>query len=272
MILPKMYITDTEDAILGDFAKCFDNVESTNFPSLKKNEDNTPVILRGLTQRKLIHLCDTQKRDYYYIDTGYLGNLQKRKEWHRIVKNNVQNMIPNYDLPEDRFLKLPNAESNLRFRGWKKFDGPVLVVTPSAKPCIFYGIDRDEWVEKTVAELKKHTDRKIIVRDKVGRVLRVGDNSVPVQLVNEKIHCLVTYNSIAAVEALSCGVPAIATAPGSASKLCTKNISDIESPFYPDEDKVVAWQNWLAYCQYTPKEMSDGTAIRLIEELHAKAQ
>ena len=267
--MPKIYITDSTDAIVGDFTQSFDEVESTNYANLKNNQDNTPVILRGLTERKVIRLCEKQKRDYYYIDTGYMGNLQKRKDWHRIVKNDVQNMKPKYDLPADRFLQLPHAISNLRFKGWKKFNGPILVVTPSAKPCMFYGIDRDEWVEETITEIKKHTDRQIIIRDKAGRVERVGNNSVPVQLVNERIHCLVTYNSIAAVEAISTGVPAIATAPGAADALCTKNISDIESPYYPDEEKVMAWQNWLAYCQYTPKEMNNGTAIALIEEINA---
>ena len=267
--MPKIYITDSTDAIVGDFTQSFDEVESTNYANLKNNQDKTPVILRGLTERKVIRLCEKQKRDYYYIDTGYMGNLQKRKDWHRIVKNDVQNMKPKYDLPADRFLQLPHAISNLRFKGWKKFNGPILVVTPSAKPCMFYGIDRDEWVEETITEIKKHTDRQIIIRDKAGRVERVGNNSVPVQLVNERIHCLVTYNSIAAVEAISTGVPAIATAPGAADALCTKNISDIESPYYPDEEKVMAWQNWLAYCQYTPKEMNNGTAIALIEEINA---
>jgi len=267
--MPKIYITDSTDAIVGDFTQSFDEVESTNYANLKDNQDNTPVILRGLTERKVIRLCEKQKRDYYYIDTGYMGNLQKRKDWHRIVKNDVQNMKPKYDLPADRFLQLPHAISNLRFKGWKKFNGPILVVTPSAKPCMFYGIDRDEWVEETIIEIKKHTDRQIIIRDKAGRVERVGNNSVPIQLVNERIHCLVTYNSIAAVEAISTGVPAIATAPGAADALCTKNISDIESPYYPDEEKVIAWQNWLAYCQYTPKEMNNGTAIALIEEINA---
>lgn len=268
MISSKIYITDSSDAIVGDFTKPFYDVESTNYASLKNNNNNTPVIVRGLTERKVIRLCEKQKRDYYYIDTGYIGNLQKRKDYHRVVKNDVQNMIPRYDLPEDRFLQLPLARENIRFRGWKKFNGPILVVTPSSKPCIFYGIDRDTWVEETIAEIKKYTDRQIIIRDKAGRVERVGNNSVPVQLINEQIHCLVTYNSIAAVEAIGAGVPAIATAPGAASELCTKNISDIESPFYPDEDKVVAWQNWLAYCQYTPSEMNDGRAIRIIEEIN----
>jgi hypothetical protein len=48
--------------------------------------------------------------------------------------------------------------------------------------------------------------------------------------------------------------------------LCTKNISDIENPYRPDPDKVVAWQNWLAYCNFNTRELEDGTALAIIEE------
>jgi hypothetical protein len=89
---------------------------------------------------------------------------------------------------------------------------------------------------------------------------------VPAQIDREKIYALVTYNSIAATEAISSGIPAIATAPGAADALCTKNISDIENPYRPDPDKVVAWQNWLAYCNFNTRELEDGTALAIIEE------
>ena len=44
------------------------------------------------------------------------------------------------------------------------------------------------------------------------------------------------------------------------------HISDIENPYRPDPDKVVAWQNWLAYCNFNTRELEDGTALALIEE------
>ena len=154
----------------------------------------------------------------------------------------------------------------MRFKGWKKYDGPILVVTPSEKPCMFYGITRDQWLEETMAELKKHTDRPIVIRDKAGRVDRVGNNSVPAQIDRERIYALVTYNSIAATEAISSGIPAVATAPGAADELCTKKISDIENPYYAEDEKVVRWQNWLAYCNFNTTELANGKALALLEE------
>lgn len=265
MILPETYITDANDMIVACWIRSFKHVQTTGHKKLINIENKIPVSVRGMTERKIIKLCEKQKRDYYYIDTGYMGNLQKRKDYHRVVKNNVQNMIPRYDLPDDRLNRI--GSRSLRFDGWKKLDGPILIVTPSDKPCNFYGIDRDRWVADTVKEIQKYTDRQLIIRDKGLRRERLGDNSVPSQLIRDNIHCLVTYNSIAATEAISTGVPAIALAPGAADELCTKKISDIENPYYPDEEKVIAWQNWLAYCNYTTNELSNGTALGIIEEL-----
>jgi len=258
-------ITDENDAIVKCLIQSFKDVHYSGFQDFHKFNKEIPVVLRGMTERKAIRTAEKQGRDYFYIDTGYMGNLNKRKNWHRVVKNNVQNMTPRYDLPADRFNSID--DNNLRFTGWKKMDGAILVVTPSQKPCSFYGIDRDVWVEETIKELVKHTDRPILIRDKGLRRERLNDNSVPAQLVRQQIHCLVTYNSIAATEAISAGVPAIALAPGAAGELCTKKISDIENPYYPDEEKVIAWQNWLAYCQYTTQELESGFALDLIRDL-----
>jgi len=267
---PECFVADSSDAISKLLTNCFEKVIPTSLKELQLDEwhTNTPIVVRGLTERKIMRFCLKTGRTFYYIDTGYMGNLQKRKDWHRVVKNDVQHFTPRYDLPEDRFMRLPGANEKLRFRGWKNHDGPILVVTPSEKPCMYYGITRDQWLFDTMQELKKHTDRKIIVRDKVGRVMRVGDNSVPAQIDRDQIYALVTYNSIAATEAISSGIPAIATAPGAADALCTKNIADIENPYRADHDKVVAWQNWLAYCNFSTAELENGTALSIIEELN----
>jgi len=261
-----MLIFDHTDSIL-DLWRQGTNGTHSHLEQLHLIDKSVPIAIRGMTKRKIMARCQQEGRDYYYIDTGYLGNLGKRKDYHRVVKNNVQNMTPRYDLPDDRFQRIPDYTNLLRFAGWKKLDGPILVVTPSDKPCNFYGIDRDRWVADTVAEIQKYTDRQIIIRDKGLRRDRLRDNSVPSQLIRDNIHCLVTYNSIAATEAISTGVPAIALAPGAADELCTKKISDIENPYYPDEEKVIAWQNWLAYCNYATRELENGTALGIIEEL-----
>ena len=42
-----------------------------------------------MTKRKEIWKC-WETGEFFYIDNGYMGNLMKRKEYYRVVKNNIQ--------------------------------------------------------------------------------------------------------------------------------------------------------------------------------------
>jgi hypothetical protein len=240
------------------------------YKELKNYSSDIPVIFRSMAQRKTVATCLEQGRDFYYIDTGYLGNLDKRKDWHRVVKNGMQHFSVRYDLSEDRFNLITKGQEYVRFSKWRKDGDNILIVTPSDKPCSFYGISRTEWLENTIKELIKHTDRKIIIRDKGLRKDRIGTKSIYNQFKEDSIYAVVTYNSIAATESIGYGIPCFTLAPNSADMFCLKDLSKIESPLYEDEDKVKKWQHWLGYCQYTPNEMVDGTVFKLIKEYDLK--
>ena len=80
-------------------------------------------------------------------------------------------------------------------------------------------------------------DRPVIVRDKVNRRDRVGAGSIYNQL-DDDIFAVVTYNSIAATEAIGYGIPCFTLAPNAADEFCEKNLTLIETPMYADKDKV----------------------------------
>jgi hypothetical protein len=221
---------------------------------------NSPILIRSMSKRKLIHDCWKKNHTFYYMDSGYVGNYKSSinphgwKLWHRIVKNNIQhnNII---DRPDDR---------------WHKLDYPIhqqkqgihiLLVTPSEKPCKFYGIVRDTWVHNTVAEIKKYTDRPIRIRDKVARQARIN------RTIFEDLkdcHALVTYQSIAAVESVLHGVPAFTLAPTAADPVCDKDLSCIENPTRQEKDKIYKWACHLAYSQFHIEEFKDGSAYRTL--------
>lgn len=265
-----MLAIDKNDAIVSCLASYNNATFVSTYKDLKNYDNNIPVIFRSMAQRKTVQVCEKTNRNYFYIDTGYYGNLEKRKDWHRIVKNGMQHSQPRYDLSDNRFLKIIENKDYIKFKKWKKTGSSILVVTPSDKPCLFYGIDRNVWVKETIEELKKHTDKNIIVRDKGLRRERIGNNSIYQQFSEDNIYAVVTYNSIAATEAIGAGIPAFTLAPNAADLFCLKDLSKIETPLYEDESKVIKWQHWLGYCQYTPEEMSNGTAMRLIEEYDLK--
>jgi hypothetical protein len=216
----------------------------------------TPVVLRGITKRKQMEACRQAGRDFYYIDTGYFGN-GKKKLYHRITKNDVQWFGPIIERPGDR-LDVTGVRPK-KMRPGKN----ILIAPPSQKLLNNYDIILEEWLEQTQAEIRKYTDRPIVIREKQGRSTRVNDDTMEMAL-DRDVHCLVTFSSIAAGEALLHGKPAITLGPNAAAPLCSHSVSEIETLRIPNRDEVEAWARHIAYCQFTEVEMRDGTAWRIL--------
>ena len=125
--------------------------------------------------------------------------------------------------------------------------------------------DPETWVQQTIARLKLLTDRPIEVRMKPRRGDRVTHNSIEAALADD-VHCLITYNSIAATEAIFAGKPAIALGPNAASVICPTDLSKVESLITPSKDDVEAFARHLSYCQFSYGELQNGTAWRILNE------
>ena len=259
------YVFDKQDEILQHWVRGLGCLYLP-YESISKLPIENTVSFRSLAKRKIIADCKKSGRTFYYIDTGYVGNLIKKKLWHRIVKNDVQHSTV-FDVPDDRWKKIKAKSPELEFVEWRKNNrGKILLVTPSEKPCKYYEIDRDRWVKDTIETLKQYTDREIIVRDKGARHERVGAGSVPWYLIKEKIYATVTYQSIAAIESVCVGVPAFTMQKTAADSVTSQDLSKIESPYYPPKEQVEKWQHWLAYCQYHIRELGSGQAVKIMEK------
>ena len=220
--------------------------------------NNSPVVIRGIAKRKQIHTCWETKRDFYYIDTGYFGN-GKRKLYHRITKNHLQNIYPIINRPRDRLMATGYKPCKFK-RG-----SDILICPPSAKVMKFYDLDLDQWMEETLLELKKHTDRNIVIRLKQSREVRMHTDTLE-DALSKDVHCLITFNSIAATEALLLGKPAITLGPNAAHFLCKHSLADVEDLYTPTLDEVEEWAANLAYSQFTELEMRNGYAWSILNE------
>ena len=228
--------------------------------------DGLTPVLRGILKYKIMQKCLADNKDFYYVDSGYVGNNISRlnrmgnKLYHRIVRNDLQHktITPR---PADRWQALDVVLQP------RKFGRKIIVATPDEKPCRYYGIDQQQWVEQTVAELKKYTDRPIEIRHRAPkRIDRVSTAPLSTVLANN-VHALVTYNSIAAVESIFAGVPAFVLAPTHvAEPVASKDLSQIENPVWANRDTLDAWCHSMAYGQYHVRELRDGTAFRMMQE------
>ena len=123
----------------------------------------------------------------------------------------------------------------------------------------------EEWTKQIVAQLKDITDRPIQVRLKPNRTHRITGNSIE-EALEKDIHCLITYNSIAALEALNFGKPAIALGPNCASIVCNTKLEEVENLHTPDKDEMTALMAHLSYCQFSRNELMNGFAWDTVNE------
>ena len=234
-------------------------------------EDNPEagIVLRGIMKYKIMDRCRQDGREFRFMDSGYFGNRLGPKNphgwkwWHRIVPNDLQHdaIIPR---PPDRWQRM-----GLTLQPWRRTGRRVLVVVPDEKACTVYGTTVDLWLAQTLAAITVNTDRPVVVRERTADPdARTRDPATSFSAaLADDVHAVITFNSVAATEAVMAGVPAFVTAPCNAARpVANLDLAQIDAPWYPDPDLVYAWACHLAYGQFHNDEMSDGTALRILDQ------
>ena len=235
-----------------------------------------PSVFRGVVKRKHIYQHWQDKKDFYYMDTGYFGNFTSlgnpsgKKLFHRIVKNDLQkHWLEKHS--SDRWQEICKIDPRYQWKGWKKKGRKILIVVPNRKSCIFYGYDIDPyvngekpWLTKTIETIKKYTDMEIIIREKGSRTDR--QNYSIFDALDEGVFATVAFNSIAALESVIYGIPAFVTVPCAASPLALTDLTKITTPYYPQEELISKHCRSLAYGQFTGEEIANGTAWKILNQ------
>jgi hypothetical protein len=254
-----------QDPYINDFARGCNSVP-VNSDDFDYDSSDDPMVLRGILKKKWIHRCWEDSRDFYFMDTGYFGNERTQsnpngwKYWHRIVKNDLQhNEI--IDRPGDRF-----ATFRRKFVPWRTSGRKILIAAPDEKPMKFYEKDLESWLTETVNTIKQYTDRPVEIRRRNKLRLDRMTSDTLADALNNDVFALVTFQSNAAVESVFQGIPVFVLAPTcAAAPVGLTDLSKIETPYYPDRDKLQAWGNHLAYGQFHISEIKNGKAKQLLE-------
>jgi len=120
------------------------------------------------------------------------------------------------------------------------------------------------WCQETAQRLAVITNRPVVFRPHplapIDPIRGCGYSKAPLLEDLKDAHCVVTFNSNSAVEALIYGKPVFAFDEGSMVwDLANKSLSDLEEPKCPDRKQ---WAANLAWTQWTPAEMREGHAWR----------
>ncbi|RWQ68700.1 tetratricopeptide repeat protein [Mesorhizobium sp.] len=179
--------------------------------------------------------------------------------------------------PPDRWERA-KAEFGIRLKPYRAEGDYILLVGQVPKDASLRGIDMVRWLHETAAAIRKISDRSILIRlhpstrwrdqeaivhacSTVPRVaISRGRRPFADEVANAWV--CVTLSSGAAIDALIAGVPPICLSPASlAYRLCSNSLDDIEHPKKPEREQ---FMRDLCHSQWTPREMSDGTAWRHI--------
>ena len=121
-----------------------------------------------------------------------------------------------------------------------------------------------EWLSMAAALIARSTNREIHFRphplagDAISEVVGTVRSEGTLDAAIEDAHCVVTYSSNVAVDAVLSGRPVWVGDRGSmACQVANFDLSHIDSPNFPERHP---WANSLAYAQWTIEEMVSGLA------------
>ncbi len=182
---------------------------------------------------------------YIVIDNGWFDPANGRQSgYFRVMINGPENpVIPN--MPSDRIQRL-----NAQLLPWQHQRGSqILICMPGPHFGLPWGINIQEWERDIVDEVRKHTDRDIIVRRK--------GSTTPFSSDLLQAHALVTHSSSAAVTAAVFGIPVFCEPTCAAYPVRGGELHELETPSYPDRDE---WLRSLTYQQWDMMEFRSGKA------------
>ena len=188
-----------------------------------------------------------KSKNFFYIDHGYFKQssryFEKRKTklidfngYFRIVYNDYwHNSLG--DKSSDRFKSL-----GIELKDLKKQGDYIILSEPSLDDINYFNLDN--WIDNTKNELKKVTDRKIIIHNRT--------SDAPLSELLKNAWAFVSNHSTAGFKAMIEGVPAYFTNPTLSN---ISKLSNIEN----HEINYSALYN-LAYEQWTIEEIQNGYA------------
>jgi len=177
-----------------------------------------------------------------------------------------------WDDPDPARWKQIQRDYNISLKDWKPRGDNILICTQRNGGWSMSGFDVVDWLKQTVANIRKYTDRPIVVRghpgDK-GAQEYLSKNQGPWEISTSssivddfnRAWCVVNYNSSPGVAAAIEGLPVFITDPNpsrsQAYPVANTKLNTIENPAYFDRQQ---WIERIAMSHWHFDELSNGSA------------
>lgn len=254
-------LTHTKKSFVRSLARQIGKREPTWILRGDDCDPNMPVVLRNIVGNEKI-LADklTNTGQMWFVDSGYTNFLTEKKTWHRLVKDHIHHDIQNKSFPADRLGMFPAFPE-----AWRTGGDTILVVENSAEYYKMLGISLQDWSYQIRKTLNRLTDKRIEFRAKTGtRKTRVSVYDT-LKTDPDKYYCVISQNSVAAIESIWLGIPVITLGTHVSVPVARTSITDINDLY---RGPIGDWLCALSYCQFTEKEILDGTAAKIVRKFH----
>lgn len=240
---------------------------------VNENED-IPVIWSVLWKGRMRsnqNIYEKAKKNNKKILILEVGNLIRGKTW-RISFDNINGLgyfANDLNLDQNRPKKL-----GLKLENYQKNRDPrILICTQEDQSLQWKNMPSIvEWLDQTILEIEKYTDRKIIVRPHPRNIFTKNSEKFTIEIpkkiidsydnfdINYNYHCVINFNSGPAVQAIIAGTPIICDVTSLAYPVSnsTKNIENLEE---------IDRENWfvkLTHTEWTLEEIADGIPFKRI--------
>lgn len=239
-------------------------------------------------RKKIINQLRLQKTPQVFVDSNILNYARPEHQWHRYSLNSV---YPNdgvyfFDkLDESKWLTFSQWHG-VELKPWRTDGDHILILCQRPKGWNMLGNDQDQWLDKTIFKIRKHTRRPIVVRmhpgdgtrfkqiEKIqkrhGRTISISEKeNIQDELAN--CWCAVGYNSTPNIVSAIEGVPVYLEDPTHswASDIAFTDLSLIENPLKPDRTN---WIKKIANIHWSNTEVVQGKLWRAIKTYISSSQ
>ena len=181
------------------------------------------------------------------------------------------------DIDPSRWAKI-SRDLNLNLKPWRTSGNHILLCLQRNGGWSMRGLDVIQWMNLTIASIRKYSNRPIIVRahpgdKKIKSILKINHKNVSLSTKENLVDDLrgawatVVYNSSPSVASIIEGVPAFLTdtVPQHSQSFDVANtdISNIENPVMPDKQP---WVERLAMCHWNFDELKSGEAWQFFKK------
>lgn len=202
------------------------------------------------------------------IYVAEVGMLQRGQTWKiglggtGISSYNTQDLIPGRA-----------AQLGLSLQPWKNGSN-IVIAMQRGDSQQWSGMPKiDDWLDSTVKQIRKHSDKNIVVRPHPRSACRIpagclidrpqftlgSYDDFDYHRVLEDAHCVLNWNSGPGPQALLAGVPVFVGPTSLASPVANWDLAQIENPTKPDRTQ---WIEQLAHTEWTLPEIETGTPFK----------